>query len=52
MPQLVYTVSADTIITARRVAEHEARAHGWRNINVLTVLQAGDRVYTVTLLVS
>ena len=52
MPQLVYTVSADTIVTARKVAENQARSHGWRNINVLTVRQAGDRVYTVTVLVS
>lgn len=52
MPQVVYEVSADVDVTARRVAEAQARSQGWRNVTVLFVRRVGDRRFSVTLLVS
>ena len=45
MPQLTYSVPADTVTTARRVAEAMARSHGWRRVVVLFTRQVGPRQY-------
>lgn len=50
--QVQYAISADTASSARRIAEAQARSHGWRNINVLFVREQAYRSYLVTLNVS
>jgi hypothetical protein len=47
-----YTISADSMITARQIAESRAHAEGFRSAQVFTVRQTGPRAYEADVLVT
>jgi hypothetical protein len=49
---ITYTISADTLITARQIAESRAHADGFRSAQVFTVRQTGPREYEADVLVT
>jgi hypothetical protein len=49
---ITYTISADTMITARQVAESRAHADGFRSALVFTVRQTGRCAYEADVLMT
>jgi hypothetical protein len=47
-----YNISADSMVTAREMAESRAHADGFRSVQVFTVRQTGPREYEADLLVT
>jgi hypothetical protein len=47
-----YNISADSIVTAREMAESRAHADGFRSVQVFTVRQTGPRAYEADVLVT
>jgi hypothetical protein len=49
---ITYTISADSMLAARQIAESRARADGFRSAQVFTVRQVGPRSYEADVLAS
>jgi hypothetical protein len=49
---MTYTISADSMISARQIAESRAHADGYRSAQVFTVRQTGLRDYEADVLVT
>jgi hypothetical protein len=49
---ITYTITADSMMTARQVAESRAHSDGFRSAQVFTVRQTGSREYEVDVLVT
>jgi hypothetical protein len=49
---ITYTISADTMLSARQIAQARAHADGFRTAQVFTVRQSGPRTYEADVLVS
>ena len=49
---ITYTISADSMVSARQIAQSRAHADGFRTVSVFTVRQTGRRDYEADVLVS
>lgn len=47
---ITYTISADSMVTARQIAQSRAHAEGFRSAHVFTVRQTGPRAYEADVL--
>ena len=45
--QTTYTISADSVSSARQIAEARGRAEGFRTVNIFTVRPTGPHTYEV-----
>jgi hypothetical protein len=49
---ITYDISADSMVSARQIAQSRAHAEGFRTVQVFTVRQTGPRSYEADVLVS